>query len=237
MNLRLCLSGWCVRMLFGMRLIPIAIGISLLPVSAMASQEPTAGGSCRQRVAGTRSDSPVYVSMKELETRPEDYYGKTVTVDGELNKTFGDTVFTIEDSRFFRNMHILVISTVAIQEAVTPLEQSVARGKNVRVTGVVQPYNRGRLECAYGPLHVDSRNEHSLTKNPVLIVDRIKSENVEMPSIYLVKPSFPIRIPKQPELLVPEPATLEVTTPEPQPAPPGIHGDNEAAGGFAEDSR
>src|SRR5215471_4738111 len=157
-------------------LIPIVIGISLLPIQGMARQEPTSGGSCRQNSAGIRhyrsSDEPIVASIKQLKEKPEDYYGKTVTVDGELHRTFSDNVFTIEDSSFFRDTEILVISTVPKTDAVVPLEDLLKPGKDVRVTGVVQPFDRGKLECAYGPLHLENLEGESFTKNPVLIVDR-----------------------------------------------------------------
>ena len=155
-------------------LIPIVIGISLLPIQGMARQEPTSGGSCRQNSAGIRhyrsSDEPIVASIKQLKEKPEDYYGETVTVDGELHRTFADNVFTIEDSSFYRSQEILVISTVPKAEAVVRLEGSLKEGKTVRVTGVVLPYNRSKLECAYGPLHLDGREGDSFTKNPVLVI-------------------------------------------------------------------
>jgi len=161
---------------FIIRFIPIVIGISFLSIHGIANQEPTSGGSCRQSQPGTRhnrsAEEPIIVSMKDLEKHPEDYYGKTVTVDGELHRTFSDNVFTIEDSSFFRDTEILVISTVPKADAVVPLEDLLKPGKDVRVTGVVQPFDRGKLECAYGPLHLEKLEGESFTKNPVLIVDR-----------------------------------------------------------------
>src|SRR5262249_35793957 len=70
-----------------------------------------------------------------------------------------------------RNQEILVISTVPKAEAVVLLEGSLKEGKTVRVTVVVLPYNRGKLECAYGPLHLDGREGDSFTKTPVLVID------------------------------------------------------------------
>ena len=159
---------------FTIRLIPIVIGISFLSIHGIANQEPTSGGTCRQSQPGTRhnrsGDEPIIVSMKELERHPEDYYGKTVTVDGEFHRIFSDNVFTIENSSFFEGTEILVISTVPKADAVVPLQDSLKPGKDVRVTGVVQPFDRGKLECAYGPLHLESHEGQSFTRNPVLIV-------------------------------------------------------------------
>jgi hypothetical protein len=175
------------RKVFLTRLIPIVIGISFWPIHEMASQEPTSGATCRQSQPGTRHnrsfDEPIIVSMKELEKHPQDYYGKTVTVDGELHRTFTDNMFTIDDGGFFRDQDILVISAVPKAEAVVPLEGSLKEGKDVRVTGVVQPYDRGKLECAYGPLHLESREGYFFTKNPVLIIDGTRAAELEIPPI------------------------------------------------------
>src|SRR5215475_3750227 len=101
MNPKCFMGNRFVPVLFA-KLIPIVIGISLLPLHGMAFQEPTAGATCKQimpmtwdtRTACTNECSTV-VSMEELEKHPEDYYGKLVTVDGELHRTFSDNVFTI----------------------------------------------------------------------------------------------------------------------------------------------
>ncbi len=163
--------------LFLMRLIPVLIGISFLPFAVRARQETQID--CRQSLLMNRdaasSDNPIVVSMEDLQKIPEDYYGKTVTVDGELHRKFTDNVFTIEGGGFFRDKDVLVISTVSRAETVVPLQHSLDKGKHVSITGLVEPYDRGRLECAYGPLHLESREGHSFTKNPVLIVDRLKT--------------------------------------------------------------
>jgi len=136
----------------------------------------------------TRADEySIIVSMEELEKHPEDYYGKLVTVDGELHQTFSDKVFTIVDRGFFRDRDILVISSVPKTEAVIPLEESLEPGRNVRVTGVVQPYDSVKLECAYGPLHLESTEGHSFTKNPVLIIRQTRTTSFEVPPIPRVK--------------------------------------------------
>src|SRR4051812_32322906 len=42
------------------------------------------------------SDKPIVVSMMDLRNNAADYFGKTVTVDGELHRTFTNNAFTIE---------------------------------------------------------------------------------------------------------------------------------------------
>ncbi len=159
------------------------------------------------------SSEPIVVSMKKLEEHPDEYYGKAVTVDGELHRTFSDNVFTIEDNGLMHDKDILVISTVPKDQTVVTLEDSLDRGKNVRITGVVQPYDRGKLECAYGPLQLESREGHSFTQNPVLIVDRNRPAKAEIPTAQLEKPAAPVITPAPVEA-APSPA------PSPEPVKP-----------------
>jgi hypothetical protein len=168
--------------------------------------------------------------MEELEANPESYYGKTVTVEGELHRIFNDKVFTIEDDGFWRDKDILVIGNNPMEQVAVradesevdddeaklccpdgsyvAVEEALEPGDDVLITGVVQPYDRGKLECAYGPLNLESREGHSFTKNPVIIVDKAKPV-AEMP---------------QPEIeefaVVIEPVEPPAAEPLPEPAPP-----------------
>jgi hypothetical protein len=164
---------------------------------------------CRRALttSGT-ADSPITAKLDDIQSNPEEYYGKTVTVDGELHRTFTDNVFTIEDDDFFNDDDFLVISPMSMAESVIPLGDELEPGENVRVTGVVQPYDRGKLECAYGPLNLESREGHSFTKNPVIIVEQ-KAAAVECPAC--PTPQAVIETPAEP---------LPAAEPEPIPAAP-----------------
>ncbi len=121
------------------------------------------------------SDMPVIVSMSELRDNAGMYYGKTVTVDGEMHRQFTDNIFTIEGGDWPHDFDVLIISDVPKAEAVAPLEGSTEPDKDVRVTGVVIPYERGKLECAFGPLNLESHEGSSFTKSPVLVVEKEQS--------------------------------------------------------------
>ena len=112
----------------------------------------------------------VVYHLGEMLNDGEEWIGKTITVDGEMHRQFTDKVFTIEDDGFLRDRDMLVISVTPMNESVIPLEDSFERGKKVRVTGVVRPYDQAQLECLYGPLNLESREGKSFTKNPVLII-------------------------------------------------------------------
>jgi hypothetical protein len=122
------------------------------------------------------------VKLDDLIDKKEEYYGKVVTVDGEMHRIFTDRVFTIEDDDFLRDDDVLIISDVPREQAVVALEDSIDPGKNVRVTGFAHKFDRQELECLYGPLQVESREGHSFEKSPVLIVQRVQVAEAEAPS-------------------------------------------------------
>jgi hypothetical protein len=214
-----------LRLLFAARLIPILIGISLLPVKGMAqepsgvAQQPMGMSNCKEGLTSSDNrDNPILVTIEELRKNRDNYYGKTVTVDGDIHRTFTDNVFTIEDKALIKDPDVLVISTGPMTDAGTSLDmknRAVEKGKRIRLTGVVQPYDRGRLECAYGPLHLESREGHSFTRSPVVIVDKTESAKVEMPApVNLGKPMPPAIAPVTPEPAKPEPPATEPAKPE-----------------------
>jgi hypothetical protein len=165
---------------------------------------------CRETLRmGT--NEPIVITLAELLKHGENYYGKAVTVDGDLHRSFAEHVFTIEDEAFLSDPDVLVIADVPRSEAVTAIEHSLEEGRKVRITGTVYPYNRGRLECAYGPLQLESHEGHSFTRNPVLIVNKALPSKVETPPLPLEEPS--------PVLTPPEPAAPDPAAPEPQPDP------------------
>jgi hypothetical protein len=132
-------------------------------------KDPCTGmGTVAEEATGPRRTEIVYKIDKLMEN-PDEYLGKTVTVDGIMHRQFTDQVFTIENDGMW-NKDILVISLSPMSDSVIPLQDSYDQGKKVRVTGVVRPYDYQKLECLFGPLHTESRAGHSFTKNPVLII-------------------------------------------------------------------
>jgi len=171
---------------------------------------------------------PMAISLEELENNPESYYGQNVTVVGELHRIFTDKVFTIEDDGFFRDKDVLVINKGASCADIEACNDEFEPGKDLRITGLVVPYDRGKLECEHGPLNLESREGHSFTKNPVLIVGR--PAPVAAAIIELEKPApVPEPAPEPPALAPapePEPAPVEPeATPEPAPELPKTAGE------------
>jgi hypothetical protein len=161
-------------------------GLSLFAVAQQDSRPDSA--TCQQYTKPTvrvsAGETGQTVKLDDLIDKPELYLGKVVTVDGEMHRIFTDRVFTIEDDDLIRDDDVLIISDVPREQAVNALEKSIEPGKNVRVTGYVQKYDRQELECLYGPLQVESREGHSFTKSPVLIVQRMQlAEAITPPAV------------------------------------------------------
>jgi hypothetical protein len=167
-------SGWW-RLLCAAPAMAILLG-SFLPLQAMPNQETQ--NDCGLSLSVSRDElsrtKPIVITMDDLQKHPEQYYGKTVTVYGELNKTFTENLFTIEGRGLLADKDILVIRTVPADQDIivvrtVPKEES---SQSMRVTGLVQPYERGKLECAYGPLQLENQERPSFTRNPVLIIEK-----------------------------------------------------------------
>jgi hypothetical protein len=183
--------------------------------------EPPCGGLTQADLArGTRETQVIY-RLSQLWDTADQYYGRTITVDGEMHRQFTDRVFTIEDDGFFRDRDMLVISLTPMSDSVIPLQDTYDRGKNVRVTGTLQPYDPEKLECLFGPLNIESRDGHSFTKNPVLIIgyrEPPKAAAVIMPVPAEIEQPAAVQPPEQiAEVKPPEPAV--VPAPAPTPAP------------------
>jgi hypothetical protein len=148
-----------------------AVSISWMGERLLA-QNKSCGDVQKMARNSANADQPIVISITELRNNAAHYFGKTVTVDGELHRSFTDKVFTIEGGKWPDDFDVLVISTLNKADSLTPLEGSIEEDKDVRVTGVVEPYDRGNLECAYGPLGLESHEGHSFTNSPVIVIDR-----------------------------------------------------------------
>jgi hypothetical protein len=187
--------------------------------------EATGEDQCSQytKPSISRSESGEMVKLDTLIEDQEQYYGKTVTVEGEMHRIFTDHVFTIEDDDFLRDDDVLIISDVPRAQAVDALEDSIEPGKDVRVTGFVHKYDKAQLECLYGPLNTESREGHSFTKSPVLIVQKLSEVATAAPEpVPAPLPEFeaaePAPAPEPAELAPAEPAAELEPAAEPEAA-------------------
>jgi hypothetical protein len=202
------------------------LAVLTLPQFATAGQQSTRPdpAKCQQytkpTIHMTAGETGQTVKLDDLIDKQDQYYGKIVTVEGEMHRIFTDRVFTIEDDDLIRDDDVLIISDVPRAQAVVALEKSIDPGKNVRVTGFVHKYNQLELECLYGPLQTESREGHSFTKSPVLIVQKVQvAEARPAPETPPTRPVAAAR---------PEPA------PAPAPQPPAVAQSQQAPAPAAE---
>ena len=123
---------------------------------------------------GTRCGSEL--KLDTVLNHPNDYFGKTVTVEGEMHRTFSDRVFSIEDDDFLRDDDLLIITNASKAEVVKPVKDSIEEGEDVCVTGVIQPFHRTEMESKFGPLNIESRASHYKEGSAVMIIERAKQE-------------------------------------------------------------
>jgi hypothetical protein len=175
------------------------------------------GETLAEFATGTPQTTVIYrQGLQKMLDEPDGYLGRTITVDGEMHRQFNDRVFTIQKNG--RGTDLLVITVVPMSESVIPLEGSFETHKQVRLTGVLRPYDRGKLECLFGPLDLESREGHSFVKNPVLIIGyKAPSKPVAAamaPPVIHEKPTPP------PEpAAAPPPAAPELVIIQEEPAP------------------
>jgi hypothetical protein len=211
--------------------VPEACQICLEKPSAPVPDTPPAlpcAGETPENYAAGPQETEVLYRLGHMMHNPDEYLGKTITVDGEMHRQFTDRVFTIENDGFWRDKDMLVISLVPMENSVIPLQGSFDRGKQVRVTGVLRPYDRAKLECLYGPLDLESREGKSFTKNPVLIIGY--RPPAKKAAIIVEPPTAPPPLPEpaaaapapEPTEEVAELVIQEVPAPAPAPEPKAL---------------
>jgi hypothetical protein len=197
--------------------------VSGCPSETMTREKPSSESACervanRCAAAGT-AENPLRVELRELYDHPEEYYGKTVTVKAEIDDTFNENTFTVQDNGY-ENM---VIKRGAACDKVQLLKDDEWKdGRPIEVTGVVEPFDRDKLECAYGPLDMERKEHDGFTKAPVLIVSETQTAQltpviVEEEAI-VITPAEPEAAPSEAEAAPSEPEA-EVAAALPQEEP------------------
>ena len=105
----------------------------------------------------------------EIAADPEQYYGQTLAVTGEVENIYGDNTFTLDEDELFGGEDLLVIVT-------NPTEAPIADGETVAVTGELRSFVTADLETDYDltwDLDVQEEIEAEYSERPVLVVDRV----------------------------------------------------------------
>jgi hypothetical protein len=143
----------------------LAIGFTVatlwgVPPSLAQQPAPAAQGPIK-------SESPAMtVKLDDLEDKPENYLGKTVTVEGEVDKALGPHLFTIDERQWADAARELPVSVPA------PFMVGLKKGAVVRVTGTIERIPIDRLEKEVGAI-VDATLRGRLANRPVLVATAV----------------------------------------------------------------
>lgn len=104
----------------------------------------------------------------QITENPQQYYGQTLAVTGEVEQIQGANSFTLDEDQLFGTDDLLVLNR-------TP-NSVVQEDEEVAVTGVLRPFVVAELEREYGitwDLDVQQRLETEYSNKPVLIAEQI----------------------------------------------------------------
>ena len=111
------------------------------------------------------------VDLADLEEHPTRYLGKTISVDGEVERVLGPRLFTIDEPNWADLDGELLVYVP------TDLAALVRRGDRVTVTATPRAYVRDELNKEWGWTDLDERGETDMAKRPVLVASRIVGGN------------------------------------------------------------
>ena len=122
----------------------------------------------------TRTTTAERVDLDAIEENPKRYFGRTVTVQGEVDAVLGPRVFKI-DERNWADLdgEILVVMTA-------PLAAFIDDDEPVIGTGTLRPFVRTELEREWGFLGLDPQIEIEFKGRPVLVASSLVSADGNM---------------------------------------------------------
>ena len=113
-----------------------------------------------------QAQQPMKVDLDELEDAPEKYLGKTVVVEGEVDRVLGSNLFTIDERDWADPEREL---PVVIPEGFTAI---VRRDAPVRVTGTIEKVPIAEIERR-GRLFGDPKIRAEIAEAPVLVASEV----------------------------------------------------------------
>ncbi len=138
------------------------IGVVIAPVAALQQQQPPKG----QQPAVASGSKAATVDLDELESNPEKFLGKTVTVEGEVDTVLGPHLFTIDEKNWAdpeREMPVFVAE---------PFAAMVRADAPVRVTGTVEKLPIARIDREPGLLGAP-KVKAEIEAKPVLVASEV----------------------------------------------------------------
>jgi hypothetical protein len=114
------------------------------------------------------------VKVDQLEDNAQQYIGKTVSVDAEIDEVKGPRLFTIDEPNW-ADLEGEILVYVP-----TNLAALVRENDRVTVTATVKPFVRAEVEREWGWLDLDRDVEVRLSRRPVLVASRIVGGNNDL---------------------------------------------------------
>jgi len=138
-----------------------AFSVAACMASAVMAQQPP------RSQGPIASDTPaVTVKLDDLEDKPGNFVGKTVSVQGEVDKMLGPHLFTIDERGWADPAREMPVSVPA-PFTVTLKEKAV-----VRITGTVEKVPIAKLESEVGPI-ADTKLRAEIANQPVLVATSV----------------------------------------------------------------
>lgn len=110
----------------------------------------------------------------EITQDPQQYYGKTLAVTGEIEEVTAPGAFTLDEDQLLGATDLLVLR--ATPKAGAPAPAAIEDGETVAVTGVLRPFVVADIERDYDltwDLDLQRKLEAEYSQKPVLIANAV----------------------------------------------------------------
>jgi hypothetical protein len=141
----------------------VTAALTAVQVNARAMQDPSKPQPQPQQQAAGQVQK---VDLDELEEKPESYLGKTVTVEGEVDRVLGPHLFTVDERDWVDLEREL---PVVVPE---PFAAIVRTDAPVRVTGVVQKVPIAKIQQDWN-IFSDPKIKAEIETRPVLVANEV----------------------------------------------------------------
>jgi hypothetical protein len=145
----------------------LTAALTACQVDARAAQDPSRPPPRQQQQQPQQQAPGQKVDLDELEDKPESYLGKTVTVEGEVDRVLGPHLFTIDERNWADAEREL---PVVVPE---PFAAIVRSDAPVVVTGVVQKVPIAKIRQDWDILSSDPKIKAEIETRPVLVAKEV----------------------------------------------------------------
>jgi hypothetical protein len=108
-------------------------------------------------------------SPGELTRNPNQFYGRNIAVEGDVNNITGQNTFTLDNNQLLGGENLLVLHA-------TPPQRALNQGESVAVTGVLRPFVVAEIERDYNITwdnNVRRTLETEYSNRPVLVATEV----------------------------------------------------------------